>query len=330
MLLKTPIYFWLLAGLWACQAPRISQPAIPRHQGLAKFDTIGLAYERFGRPRNEAILLIGGTNSQLTVWPVSFCERLARAGYQVIRFDNRDAGLSTKFTRAAGPDWPAIGAALQAKRPVPLAYTLDDMADDAVGLLTYLAIKKAHIVGVSMGGMIAQRVAYRHADRVLSLVSIMAGGGKADFPLIAKPAVLASIPPPGPPTDTTAYIQREIKVWQVLGGPRYRTDSAAIRRQVESDRMRSYNPQGYERQGAASMAGFYAGRQQQLQSIRVPTLVIHGSEDPLVLPAAGRDVADHIPNARFELIDGMGHLIAEPWLDKLADLILSQTKQVLP
>ncbi|MFD1141126.1 alpha/beta fold hydrolase [Larkinella insperata] len=330
MLLKTLLCFCFLAGLGACCTPRIRQEAILRQTGLAKSDTITLAYERFGQPRTEAILLIGGTNSQLTAWPVSFCERLARAGYQVIRFDNRDAGLSTKFTQLAGPDWLAMGHALQAKKPVPVAYTLDDMADDAVGVLSYLNIQKAHIVGVSMGGMIAQRVAYRHADRVLSLVSIMAGGGKADFPLIAKPAVMASIPPPGLPTDTAAYIRREIKVLQVLGGPSYQTDSVAIRRLVERDLMRSYDPQGYERQGAASLAGFYAGRQQQLQSIRVPTLVIHGSEDPLVLPAAGRDVAEHISNARFELIEGMGHLIAEPWLDKLADLILSQTKQVVP
>ena len=322
--MKTIIGFWLLASLWACSTSRTNHPAIARQSGLAKLDTLTIAYERFGLPRSRAILLIGGTNSQLTAWPVSFCEHLARSGYQVIRFDNRDAGLSTKFTQAAPPDWAAIGQAIQAKKPVPLAYTLDDMADDVAGLLTYLHIDKAHIVGASMGGMIAQRVAYRHPARVLSLVSIMAGGGKADYPLMAKPAVWATVPPPASPTDTAAYLRREIKVFQVLGGPSYWADSAAIRQLVETDLRRSFYPAGYERQGAASLAGFYAGRESQLRTIRVPTLAIHGSDDPLVLPDAGRNVADNIPNARFELIDGMGHLIAEPWLPKLADLILNQ------
>ncbi|QHV97625.1 alpha/beta fold hydrolase [Spirosoma endbachense] len=325
MSMKTVICFCLIVGLWACSAQRISRQAISRQSGLASSNRITIAYERFGLPKNKAILLIAGTNNQLTAWPVSFCEQLARKGYQVIRFDNRDAGLSTKFTQATRPDWAAIGQAIQAKKPIPLLYTLDDMADDAAGLLDYLGIDKAHIVGVSMGGMIAQRVAYRHPNRVLSLVSIMAGGGKADFPLLAKPAVLASIPPPALPADTAAYTQREIKVFRALGGQAYKADSTQIRRQVEADIQRSFYPDGYERQGAASMAGFYAGREQQLQTIRVPTLVIHGSDDPLVVPDAGRNVAANIPNARFELIEGMGHLIAEPWLDQLAALILNNT-----
>lgn len=322
MSMKRLTSIYLIACLVACTTQRISRPVVTRHSGFAKLNKVTIAYERFGLPKSEAIILIGGTNAQLTAWPVSFCEQLARGGYQVIRFDNRDAGLSTKFTEAPGPDWMAIGQAMQANKPVPLLYTLDDMADDVAGLLTDLRIDKAHIVGASMGGMIAQRVAYQHPNRVLSLVSMMAGGGKTGFPLIANPATFARIPPPVSPNDTAAYSQREVKIFQALAGQSYKADSAQIQKTVKADIRRSFYPAGYERQGAASMAGFYAGREHQLQTIRAPTLVIHGSDDPLVSPDAGRDVAANIPHARFELIEGMGHVLTGPWLDKLADLIL--------
>lgn len=321
--MKTVLILGLIVGLWSCGPLRPGRRTSHSQAGLVNTNGITLAYEQFGSAKNEAILLIAGTNGQLTAWPASLCEYLARRGYQVIRFDNRDVGLSTKFPQAGLPDWAAIGLALQANRAPPVPYTLDDMADDAAGLLDALSIDKAHVVGASMGGMIAQRLAYNHPQRVLTLTSVMAGGGKAGFPLIAKPDALAGIPPPGPPADTAAYIRREVKSMLTLSGRAYPMDSLRLQASVEGDVRRSYYPEGLVRQGAASLAGFYAGREGQLRTIRVPTLVIHGSDDPLVTPEAGRDVASAVPNARFVLIEGMGHLIAPALSIRVADLILS-------
>ena len=313
----------LAAGLWSC-GPLKPTPRTPEMQaGLVNANGLTLAYERFGSPKNAAILLIAGTNSQLTMWPSALCEELARRGYQVIRFDNRDVGLSTKFVQAGLPDWAAIGQALQAHQPPPLPYTLDDMATDAAGLLAALGIAKAHVVGASMGGMIAQRMAYNHPERVLTLTSIMAGGGRAGFPLVGNPAALAGIPAPGPPADTAAYVRREAKSLVALSGAAYPLDSLRAQIMAKEAVRRSYTPDGLSRQGAASLAGFYAGRERQLQTIHVPTLVIHGSADPLVTPAAGRDVASNVPQARFVLIEGMGHGITPALTTQLADLILS-------
>ena len=180
---KTKTILILLTAVCACVYPLFSAA----QTGQAEANGITLAYESFGQKENEAILLIAGANAQLTMWPDEFCRNLAGHGYRVIRFDNRDIGLSTKFDKAATPDMADIVQAIQEKKRPPLPYTLDDMADDAVGLLDALGIKKAHIVGASMGAMIAQRVAYNHPGRVLSLASIAGGGGNTSFMAIAKP-----------------------------------------------------------------------------------------------------------------------------------------------
>jgi pimeloyl-ACP methyl ester carboxylesterase len=325
--MKTRLLLDLAAGLWACHAPQPTPPQSKTHAGVVHANGLALAYERFGSPKDEAILLIAGTNAQLTAWPPALCEYLARRGYQVIRFDNRDVGLSTRCASAGLPDWAALGPALQAQRAPRLPYTLDDMASDAAGLLTALGIDRAHVVGASMGGMIAQRLAYDHPQRVRTLTSVMAGGGSPGFPLVAQPAALAGIPAPGPPADTAAYLRREVRSRLALAGPGFSLDSGRVHAAVAEDIRRSYYPDGGSRQGAASLAGFYAGRARQLQTIRVPTLVIHGSDDPLVTPAAGRDVAAHIPQARFVLVDGLGHGIPPGFASQLAELILSNAKK---
>ncbi|MHA4844362.1 alpha/beta fold hydrolase [Flavitalea antarctica] len=295
--------------------------------GVAQVNGINIAYHSYGSRNKEAFLLISGTNAQLTMWPKTFCEKLVSKGYRVIVFDNRDIGLSTKFDDAGLPDWNAITKALEIGEKPPLAYSLDDMAKDAVVLLDVLGIKKAHIVGASMGGMIAQRVAYYYPGHALSLTSIMAGGGKPTFPLVARVDLLSTIPAPGPADDTANYIQRELQSMKVLAGNTYPVNETKALALIRSNIRRSYHPDGLVRQGAASVAGFYAGRTADLQSIKIPTLVIHGTEDPLVIIDAGRDVAASVPGARFESIEGMGHDLPEALLDKLAALIIANAER---
>lgn len=325
--MKSWLFLGLAASLCACGGLKHTNRAPQPQRGMVNANGITLAYERFGSPNKEAILLIAGTNSQLTTWPTSLCDYLARRGYQVIRFDNRDVGLSTKLSQAGLPDWAAVGQALQANKPPQLPYTLDDMATDAAGLLAALGIARAHVVGASMGGMIAQRLAYNHPGRVLTLTSLMAGGGRTGFPLIAQPAALAGIPAPGPPTDTAAYVRREVQLLLALSGTAYPLDSLRVQATVAGTVRRAYYPDGVSRQGAASLAGFYAGRERQLQTVRVPTLVLHGSADPLVSPEAGRDVARNIPNARFVLLEGMGHTLPPALTTQVAEWILWNAEQ---
>ncbi len=297
-------------------------------KGKVNVGNVTIAYESQGSHQAPAILLVAGTNMQLTAWPTDLCQRLVNQGYRVIRFDNRDVGLSTRFDQASLPDWAAIGKALAEQKTPPLPYTLDDMANDAVGLLAGLGIKKAHLVGISMGGMIAQRVAYNHPERTLSLTSIMAGGGKPTFPLVAKPELASQIPPPGAASDTTTYIKREVQSMKILAGLVYPVSESQALERVRQAVKRAYYPDGLHRQGAAALAGFFAGRQEKLKTISVPTLVIHGSEDPLVVVDAGRDVAASVPGAKFQLIDGMGHDLPEPLTERLTNLIIDNARKV--
>jgi pimeloyl-ACP methyl ester carboxylesterase len=297
--------------------------------GKAVVNGITIAYHSYGTQHKEVMLLISGTNAQLTMWSPAFCNKLVNKGYRVIVFDNRDIGLSTKFDHAGMPDWAAITKAIEAKQKPPLAYSLDDMAKDAVALLDALRVKRAHIVGASMGGMIAQRVAYFHADHVLSLTSIMSGGGKAVFPLVAKPALLSSIPPPGAVDDTAAYVQRELLSMKILAGDKYGVSDKKALALIRANIKRSYHPDGLVRQGAASVAAFYAGRENELRTIRTPALIIHGTEDPLVTPEAGKDVAANIPGSRLEIIEGMGHDIPEALYDKVVAMIVANAHRKL-
>lgn len=295
--------------------------------GKVQVNGITIAYHSYGSQYKEVILLIAGTNAQLTMWSPEFCRLFVNKGYRVICFDNRDIGLSTKFESAGSPFWTGITAALESGEKPPLAYSLDDMAKDATGLLTALKIRKAHIVGASMGGMIAQRVAYYQPEFVISLTSIMAGGGKPIFPLVANLELISRIPPAVAPDDTAGYVQRELQSMKILAGPTFPVNDKRTLALIRANMKRSFYPNGLERQGAASMAGFYAGRYNELKTIKIPTLVIHGTADPLVAVDAGKDVASAIPGARFELIEGMGHEIPGQLYEKIAGLIMINAKR---
>ena len=282
---------------------------------------ITIAYRSDGPASAQPILLINGVGGQLIDWPDDLIAQLVRRGYRVVVYDNRDAGLSTKHDSAGLPDWPAIFAALAAGTSPQIAYSLHDMARDAVGLLDALGIQQAHLVGASMGGMIAQIVAATYPERTLSLTSMMAGAGNPARPIVAKPEVMARVPPTPVRGDMAVARARELALWQALASPGYREDAAAIAQRVDRSMARSYNPDGVERQGAAVVTA--GDRRYALKSITVPTVVLHGAEDPLVPIDAARDVAASIPGAVLRVMPGMGHDLPGALVPAIADAIVS-------
>jgi len=264
---------------------------------------IQIEYDTFGDSSSPALLLIAGNGAQLLFWEAEFCELLAKTGLLVIRFDNRDVGLSTKFGESGVPDiMAAIKATMEGKN-VAAAYSLDDMADDCVGLLDALRIEKAHICGASMGGMIAQVVSYRHPQRVLSLISIMSNTGNPHSSQ-GNPDAIAAVVAPSP-TERNAYIQHNRNVWRKIWSPGFPFEERRARTFLEKSYDRSYYPEGMARQNMAIL--FQGDRTPSLLSIKSPTLVIHGSSDPLIPVEAGKETARVISGAYLLIIDGMGH-----------------------
>jgi len=284
---------------------------------------IQIEYDTFGNSSFPALLLVAGNGAQMIFWEVEFCELLATTGYFVIRFDNRDAGLSTKFEEAGIPDFPAAIKAAMEGKPVESAYTLDDMADDAVGLINALGIEKAHICGVSMGGMIAQVISYRHPKHVLSLTSIMSTTGNPDLPH-GKPDALAAVLAPAP-EERGAYVEHNMNVWQMIWSPGFPFEEERARTFIEESYERSYYPQGTVRQNIALIAN--GDRRPLLSSIKVPTLVIHGSDDPLIPVEGGKDTARAIPGASLLIINGMGHDMPKGAWSKIINAISHHTMQ---
>lgn len=273
---------------------------------IAKANGIELAWDDFGDAADETVMLIAGLGTQMIRWKRSFCEDLATRGYRVIRFDNRDTGCSTHFSASAPPDFGALASALMAGRRPDVPYTLGDIAVDAIGLLDALGIARVHVVGRSMGGMIAQILASEHADRVLSLTSIMSSTGNPALPQ-AAPDVMAMMmrPAPDPAVDPDGFLAVRLAFARRIAGSAYPFDEAAHRALLLEEVERCYDPGGTARQIAAmAVAG---DRRARLATITAPTLVIHGADDPLIPPACGHDTALSIPNAIYMPIEGMGH-----------------------
>jgi pimeloyl-ACP methyl ester carboxylesterase len=266
---------------------------------IARIGDVELAYETFGDPGDPALLLVMGLATQMLGWREELCAELAERGFHVIRYDNRDVGRSTKFSSHA----PPTAAQLLRRDRNAAAYTLADMADDGVGVLDHLGIDRAHVVGASMGGMIAQTVAIRHPDRVLSLVSIMSNTGArwSGQPALRTYGILLK----RAPSDREGYIAHQLDVLAQIGSPGFPSEEEARRRTAEMSFDRGYDPTGGGRQLAAIIAS--GDRTSELRRIRVPTLVIHGTADKLVNPSGGRATAKAIPGARLLMIEGMGH-----------------------
>jgi pimeloyl-ACP methyl ester carboxylesterase len=260
---------------------------------------VDIAYETFGDPSKPALLLVMGLATQMIAWQDDFCAQLADRGFHVIRFDNRDVGRSSAMRHIRVPTLRQL--ALRSKKAA--GYTLEDMAGDAVGLLAQLGIERAHLVGASMGGMIAQTIAIEHSDRVLSLCSIMSNTGArwTGQPKLATYRVLLGTPP----QDRDRFIDHVVKMYRVIGSPGFDRNEDDLRDVAARSYDRGRNPAGSGRQLAAIIAS--GDRTERLRTISVPTVVIHGTKDRLVSPSGGRATAKAIPGARLVTIEGMGH-----------------------
>jgi pimeloyl-ACP methyl ester carboxylesterase len=265
---------------------------------FAKVGDLELCYEEFGPEDGEPLLLVMGLATQMLGWHEDFCAELADGGFRVIRYDNRDIGHSAKLEDAPVPG--RVQMMLGLGTPV---YTLSDLAGDAAGLLGALGIESAHVVGASMGGMIAQVLAIEHADRVRTLTSIMSGPGTlaTRLPRLRAFGTLMQ----AQPKDRDAAIERTVKVFDVIGSPGFETDEEHLREVAGLSFDRSRYPQGIARQLHAITTS--PARARSLREVGVPALVIHGDSDPLVRPRAGRATAKAIPGARLLMVDGMGH-----------------------
>lgn len=291
----------------------------------AKANGIEIEYETFGSRQDPTLLLIMGLGAQLTLWPESLCEGLAEQGFFVVRYDNRDVGLSTDFDEAGLPNLMDAFAKLMKGETVDAPYLLSDMAADAIGLLDALGIDRAHMVGGSMGGMIAQVIAATHPTRTRSLVSIMSTSGRYGLPA-GKPEAVAMLSAQPEGTEREQLIAHGIKLRTVISGPGYPTDPAAMRALVERNVDRRYYPPGAARQYLAIMAS--GPRVDLLKTVKVPTLVLHGEDDPLLPVECGRDVAALVPGAKIETFPGWGHDVPEQMVPKLVSSISSFCKTV--
>lgn len=280
---------------------------------------ITIEHETIGDPAAPPILLIMGLGMQLIAWPDAFCRGLVERGFRVIRFDNRDCGLSSKIRVERQPNIVTAAAAAWLRLPVRAPYTLDDMAADAVGLLDALGVPQTHVVGLSMGGMIAQVMAARYPGRVLSLTSIMSSSGRRKAMRPRPAAKRALLSQPADPEDPASVVEHLVAVFGVIGSPAFPTDREALREHLTRSVRRAYYPAGVARQLMAIIAS--GDRRRLLRKITAPTLVIHGADDPLVPVEGGRDTARHITGARLTVIDGMGHDLAPGLLPMLIDAI---------
>lgn len=278
-----------------------------------------IEYESLGDPTRPVIVLIMGLGMQLTGWPDSFCRALVARGYRVIRFDNRDCGLSGRAPAKKRANLLLAMAAAALGLPVRAPYTLEDMAGDTIGLMDRLGIARAHIVGASMGGMIAQVLAAKFPQRVLSLTSIMSTSGNRRVSKPTKPARKALLSRPADPKDPESVIEHLVEMFGIIGSPAYPSTPDELRLRLGHSVRRAYYPAGVARQLLAVIAA--GDRRKQLRTIGAPTLVIHGADDPLVPLAAGRDTAQNIPGAELQVIAGMGHDFPEALMPRLATAI---------
>lgn len=284
--------------------------------GTARSGELEIYYEDMGDESHPPVLLVMGLGAQLLLWRTGFCEKLVAQGLRVIRYDNRDVGLSSKLGRShsRGALVPRM-ARFWLGKPSPAIYTLEDMADDAVALLDHLDIEKTHVVGASMGGMIAQVFAARFAERTQSLGVIFSSNNRRFLPPPAPRALLALLTGPPPDSPAEVIVNNAMRASRIIGSPRYPTPEEQLRANIVEAYERSYYPWGIARQFGAILASGSLTAYDQL--ITAPTVVIHGLADKLMRPSGGRAIAEAIERARLVLFEGMGHDLPEELWDPL-------------
>ena len=278
---------------------------------------ITLEFDTYGDRADRPLLLVMGLGAQMIHWRDEFCALLAERDHFVVRFDNRDSGLSEKFGHLGVPDMGEIAARLMAGEPAEAPYTLDDMAADSFGLLDELDIQSAHICGASMGGMIVQAMALSAPERVRSLTSIMSSTGNPELPPARDEAVAAMLSPAA--TNRDEAIERTMAVSAVIGSPAYPAPEAEARLRASKAYDRSFYPEGVARQMAAIAS--HGNRKPALTELDLPALVIHGQADPLVPVEGGRDTHESLKNSRLMLLGGMGHDLPEPLWPQIVQAI---------
>jgi pimeloyl-ACP methyl ester carboxylesterase len=284
---------------------------------------IQIEYDTFGKRTDRPLLLIMGLGTQMIGWPERFCEKLADKGHFVIRFDNRDAGLSSKMADAGMPDVMACVQTVMDGGSIEAPYTLSDMASDATGLMDALGLEKSHVCGLSMGGMIAQTLAIEHPGRVLSLISMESSTGELGLPEPSPESQEAMFS--FPPVEREANIKHRAGIFRVFSGGSDKFDEKMEKELSARSYDRCFYPQGFTRQFTAILAS--GGRKEALRSVRIPTLVIHGAQDPLVPPDHGRATAQAVPGARLLVVEGLGHGLSYPDLwDEIIEAITAHTK----
>ena len=304
---------------YAKRIPGGRHPEVPRDDSDPDVD-IELHYEDLGDPNDPPVLLIMGLGAQLVLWHDEFCQKLVNLGYRVIRFDNRDVGLSSKLhgQRVEGGTIPGLLRSFVGL-PSKSVYRLEDLADDAAAVLDHLGIDRAHIVGASMGGMIAQIFAARFPERTAGLGIIFSSNNSALLPPPAPKALLALIKGPHPSSPRDVIVENSVRVSKIIGSPAYRKSDDQLRADATENYERCFYPQGIGRHFGAIL-GSGSLRRYDAQ-ITAPTVVIHGRADKLMRPSGGRAVAQAIPGARLVLFEGMGHDLPEPlWDDIIAEL----------
>jgi pimeloyl-ACP methyl ester carboxylesterase len=284
---------------------------------IARANGIEICYETFGDAGSEPMLLIMGLGAQMIHWDDDFCWQLAARGFRVTRFDNRDIGKSSKMTGGKRLTPVELLKLRFLKIPVAAPYKLRDMAEDVTGLMDVLGIASAHLVGASMGGMIAQELAISFPQRVRSLTSIMSTTGNPKVPPPTREAAAMLMAPP--PATKEEYFVRFAQTWKILRVGSFPQDEALDRSRAERTYARGLNPAGVGRQLRAVLAS--GSRKERLASVKAPTLVIHGTVDPLVRPEGGKDTAASIPGAKLLMIEGMGHALPIPMWPEIIEAI---------
>lgn len=289
-----------------------------------------IAFDTAGDPKAAPLLLIHGLGMQLSDWPDEVVEGLAELGFYVIRYDHRDSGLSTKFAQSGTPRLTLARLKLAIGWPLRPPYGIDDMAADALGVLSALGVARAHVVGVSaLGGFIAQHLAVHHPQRVLSLTAIMASSGRHGLPGPAPAVRKALAGGPAESDNPDSVVEHTLGLLRALGSPSYPTPDKQLRKRISHSMRRCHCPSGSARQMLALLAA--GDRSALLAAITAPTLVIHGAADPLLPVACGRDLASHIDGARLEIIEGMGHDLPPQLVERILALIDSHARgKMLP